>query len=61
MRLTSTVFDSVFIEGNPDVKPGDFVDVKVTDSSDYDLFAEVVKEPYLQLSEGPPRLRRLKT
>ena len=35
----------VFIEGNPDVKPGDFVDVKVTDSSDYDLFAEVVKEP----------------
>ena len=27
----------VFIEGNPDVKPGDFVDVKVTDSSDYDL------------------------
>lgn len=35
----------VFIEGNPDVKPGDFVDVKITDSSDYDLFAEVVKEP----------------
>ena len=35
----------VFIEGNPDVKPGDFVDVKVTHSSDYDLFAEVVKEP----------------
>lgn len=35
----------VFIENNPNVKPGDFVDVKVTDSSDYDLFAEVVKEP----------------
>ena len=33
----------VFIENNPNVKPGDFVDVKVTDSSDYDLFAEVVK------------------
>lgn len=31
----------VFIEGNPNVKPGDFVDVRVTDSSDYDLFAEV--------------------
>ena len=35
----------VFIENNPNVKPGDFVDVKVTDSSDYDLFGEVVKEP----------------
>ena len=35
----------VFIENNPNVKPGDFVDVKVTDSSDYDLFAEVAKEP----------------
>lgn len=35
----------VFIENNPNVKPGDFVDVKVTDSSDYDLFAEGVKEP----------------
>ncbi len=31
----------VFIEGNPSVKPGDFVDVRVTDSSDYDLFAEI--------------------
>lgn len=29
----------VFIEGNPNVKPGDFVDVKITDSSDYDLFS----------------------
>lgn len=31
----------VFIEGNPAVKPGDFVDVEVTDHSDYDLFAKL--------------------
>lgn len=34
----------VFIEGNPNVAPGDFVDVRITDSSDYDLFAEVIAE-----------------
>lgn len=33
----------VFIEGSPKVQPGDFVKVRITDSSDYDLFAEVVE------------------
>lgn len=31
----------VFIEGNPAVKPGDFVDVEITDNSDYDLFGKL--------------------